>query len=255
MDLFDQAALSSLPDSTNVLYLVGLKFGTHQAPSLTWAANVLIPSYVMQRYQGSRLVMLSTGNVYPLVPVDSGGSLETDPLTPTGEYANSCVGRERIFEYFAQRDATPVALIRLSYAVDLRYGVLVDIARKVYEGQSIDVSTGYLPYIWQGDANDRIIRALSLASVPAAGLNVTGPQALSVRAVAQQMGKMMNKPVHFTGEEADSAYLSNTGRLHATLGTAEMPLSVLIRWTVYWVQHGRPLLNKPTHFEVRDGSY
>jgi hypothetical protein len=254
-DLFDPGALNSLPDSANVLYLVGLKFGTQQAPSLTWAANVLIPSHVMQRYQGARMVALSSGNVYPLVPVASGGSRETDPLTPTGEYANSCVGRERIFEYLAQRDVTPLALIRLSYAVDLRYGVLVDIARKVYEGRRIDVTTGYLPYIWQGDANDRIIRALSLASVPARAINLTGPQPLKVRDVAHQFGALMNKPVHIVGQEADNAYLSNTEQLHNTLGAPDVSLSRLIQWTAHWVQHERPLLDKPTHFEVRDGIY
>ena len=255
LDLFDQAALENLPDSTNVLYLVGLKFGTQQAPSLTWAANVLIPSYVMQRYQGTRVVALSSGNVYPLVPVDGGGSLETDPLTPLGEYANSCVGRERVFEYFAQRDNTPVALIRLSYAVDLRYGVLVDIARRVYQGQSIDVTMGYLPYIWQGDANDRIIRALSLADVPAVAINLTNPQPLKVRDVAQQFGAIMNKPVHLVGQEANTAFVSNIERLHNTLGAPDVPLSDLIRWTAHWVQHEQPVFNKPTHFEVRDGTY
>jgi NAD dependent epimerase/dehydratase family enzyme len=148
-----------------------------------------------------------------------------------------------------------VALIRLSYAVDLRYGVLVDIARKVYGGQSIDVTMGYLPYIWQGDANDRIIRALSLASVPARALNVTGPRPLKVRDVALQFGAIMNKPVHIVGQEADNAYLSNTEQLHNALGAPDVPLSLLIRWTAHWVQHKRPLLNKPTHFEVRDGAY
>jgi dTDP-4-dehydrorhamnose reductase len=255
VDLFDQAALENLPDTPNVIYLVGLKFGTQQAPSLTWAANVLIPSYVMQRYQGARVVALSSGNVYPLVPVDGGGSQETDPLTPQGEYANSCVGRERVFEYFAQRDNTPVALIRLSYAVDLRYGVLVDIARRVYEGQSIDVTMGYLPYIWQGDANDRIIRALALADVPAVAINLTNPQPLKVRDVAQQFGAIMNKPVHVVGQEANTAFVSNIERLRSTLGAPDVPLSHLIRWTAHWVQHERPVFNKPTHFEVRDGTY
>jgi dTDP-4-dehydrorhamnose reductase len=254
-DLFDQAALGGLPDSDNIRYLVGLKFGTQQAPSLTWAANTVIPAHVMQRYRGARVVALSSGNVYPLVVVDSGGSKETDPLKPLGEYANSCVGRERIFEYFSLRDSAPTALIRLSYAVDLRYGVLVDIARKVYDGQPVDVTMGYLPCIWQGDANDRIIRALALADVPPQPVNLTGPQPLKVRDVALEFGELMDREVQITGTEAGTAYLSNTTRLRETLGDANVPLSVLIRWTAHWVMENKPLFNKPTHFEVRDGKY
>lgn len=254
-DLFDQAAMKTLPEAENVIYLVGQKFGTQQMPHLTWAANTLIPAYVMERYRGARVVALSSGNVYSLTPVAGGGSREGDPLTPLGEYANSCVGRERIFEYFAQRDDTPAALIRLSYAIDLRYGVLVDIARKVYTEQPVDVTMGYLPYIWQGEANDRIIRALSLASVPAIPLNLTGPEPLQVRDVALQFGALMDRHVTLVGEEAATAYLSNTQRLNNTLGAAEVPLKTLITWVAHWVQHEQPLLNKPTHFEVRDGTY
>lgn len=247
--------LEKLPDSENILYLVGLKFGTQQAPSLTWAANTLIPAYVMRRYPGARVVALSSGNVYPLVPVDSGGSKESDPLTPRGEYANSCVGRERIFEYFSLRDSSPLALIRLSYAVDLRYGVLVDIARKVYDGQPVDVTMGYLPYIWQGDANDLILRSLALADVPPRPVNLTGPKPLKVREVASQFGAIMDREVQLTGTEASTAYLSDTKRLREMLGNVEVSLPVLIRWTAHWVMHDMPMLDKPTHFEVRDGKY
>lgn len=254
-DLFNETALEKLPDSANVIYLVGLKFGTQQAPSLTWAANTLIPASVMRRYAGARVVALSSGNVYPLVPIGSGGSKESGPLTPRGEYANSCVGRERIFEYFALRDSSPLALIRLSYAIDLRYGVLVDIARNVYDGQPVDVTMGYLPYIWQGDANDLIIRALALADVPPRPLNLTGPRPLKVREVALQFGELMRREVQITGTEADTAYLSDTTRLREMLGDAEVSLPVLMRWTAHWVMNDMPLLDKPTHFEVRDGTY
>lgn len=254
-DLFDPDALETLPDSKNVIYLVGLKFGTQDNPSLTWAANTLIPAYVMERYKGARIVALSTGNVYPLASVESGGSKEADPLTPVGEYANSCVGRERIFSYFAQRDATRTALIRLSYAIDLRYGVLVDIAQKIYNEVPIDVTTGYLPYIWQGDANDRIIRSLSLAQVPARPLNLTGPQPLRVRDVANQLGELMGHDVTIIGQESDTAYLSDTTELRHTLGDTTVSLSTMIRWIAYWVANDQTLWNKHTHFEIRDGSY
>ncbi len=254
-DLFDRAAVARLPESANVLYLVGLKFGTQQTPSLTWAANTLIPTYVMERYRGARVVSLSSGNVYPLVSIHSSGSVESDPLTPLGEYANSCVGRERIFEYFAQRDGTPVALIRLSYAVDLHYGVLVDIARKVFQRQTVDVTMGHLPYIWQGEANDRILRALALAAVPASPLNLTGDQSLEVRDVALRFGALMGRPVQISGTEADTAYLSDISRLRETLGAPKLSLDTLIRWTAHWVMQGGSLLDKPTHFEVRNGRY
>lgn len=254
-DLFDETVVERLPDAENILYLVGLKFGTQQTPSLTWAANTLIPAYVMQRYPGARVVALSSGNVYPLVPVSSNGSQESDPLTPRGEYANSCVGRERIFEYFARRDSSPLVLIRLSYAVDLRYGVLVDIARKVYDGQPVDVTMGYLPYIWQGDANDLIIRSLALVDVPSVALNLTGARPLKVRDVARQFGEMMGREVRIIGTEADTAFLSDTTRLRETLRDSQVPLAVLMRWTAHWVMRDMPSWDKPTHFEVRDGTY
>ena len=254
-DLMDRAALDALPDAENVIYLVGLKFGTQQDPARTWAVNTRIPAYVAERYARSRLVALSTGNVYPLVPVDSGGSVETDALTPLGEYANACVARERIFEYYSGRNTTPLVLIRLNYALDLRYGILVDIAQKVLAGQPVDVAMGYLNGIWQGDANAMILRALDLATHPPTPLNLTGPAVLSVRALAHRLGEFMNRPVQITGAEAASALLSNPAHACAALGAPPTPLDTVLRWTAHWILHESPTLNKPTHFEVRDGRY
>jgi nucleoside-diphosphate-sugar epimerase len=254
-DLFDRAALASLPDSQNVVYLVGLKFGTSRSPASTWAANTLIPANAAERYPKARIAALSTGNVYPLAPVSSGGFPESAPLTPLGEYANSAVARERIFEYFAAKNATPMTLVRLSYALDLRYGVLVDLAQKVYAGQPIDLTTGYVNCIWQGDANDAILRSLALATNPPTALNLTGTEKVSVRQAATRFGELMNRPVEFTGAEADTALLSDTSLMIEWLGKPAMPLDTVLRWTAHWIMDGGSTLNKPTHFEVRDGAF
>ena len=254
-DLMDRAALDGLPDADNVIYLVGLKFGTQQDPARTWAVNTLIPAYVAERYARSRLVALSTGNVYPLVPAESGGSIETDALTPLGEYANACVARERIFQFYSSRNGTPVALIRLNYALDLRYGILVDIAQNVRAGVPIDVTMGYLNGVWQGDANAMIVRALDLATSPPTPLNLTGPAVLSVRELAHRLGALMDRPVQITGTEADTALLSNPSRACAALGEPPTPLDAVLRWTAHWIQHDGPTLNKPTHFDTWDGRY
>lgn len=254
-DLMDRAAVAALPDAENVIYLVGLKFGTRQNPAQTWAINALVPDRVSERYAGGRIVALSTGNVYPLVPVAQGGSVETDALTPIGEYANAAVARERIFEYAAGRDGTRVALIRLNYAVDLRYGVLVDLARKIAAGEPVDVTMGYLNCIWQGDANEMIVRALDLTAQPPVVLNLTGQAVLSIRDLAQRLATLMDCPIEIVGNEAETALLSNPSRAIAALGTPSVSLDTMLRWTAHWVQHGGSTLNKPTHFEVRDGRY
>jgi nucleoside-diphosphate-sugar epimerase len=254
-DVMDRNALAGLPDTQNLIYLVGLKFGTSQEPSMTWAANTLAPAHIAERYAEARIVALSTGNVYPLSPVGGAGSLEIDPLTPTGEYANSCVARERIFEFFSRRNGTPLTLIRLNYAVEMRYGVLVDIARKVFAGEPVDVLMGYLNCIWQGDANSLIIRCLGLASSPPFILNLTGSTVVSVREVAQRFGELMNHLPIIVGAEASTALLSNTARMVDRLGKPQTPLDRLIEWTAHWIMNDGRLLNKPTHFEVRDGAY
>ncbi len=254
-DLIEPESLRAVPDAGTVFYLVGVKFGTQDNPARTWAYNTLIPAYVARRYPKSRIVALSTGNVYPLVPVDSGGSVETDPLTPLGEYANAAVARERIFTYFSNRNDTPLVTIRLNYATELRYGVLVDLARKVHEGRPVDLTMGYLNCIWQGDANDMILRAPELADSPYVALNLTGPQVLSIRAVAERLGDLLRRPVHFTGHESDTALLNNASKAFMLLGRPPTSIDTILRWTAHWVRRGNTVWDKPTKFEIRDGSY
>ncbi len=254
-DLFSRDAVQKLPDAANVIYLVGLKFGTQENPSLTWAANTIIPAHVSERFPKSRLVALSTGNVYPLVPVRGERAKESHSLTPLGEYANAAVARERIFEYFSRKNGISIALIRLSYAMELRYGVLVDIARKVYAGESIDLTSGFFNCIWQGDANEMILRSLALTKSPATAINLTGTSVISVRDVAEQFGKLFDRPAKLVGTEADTALLSNTKLMSQKLGNPPTPMDAVIRWTAGWIKDGGRLLNKSTHFEVRDGKY
>ncbi|GIW79312.1 MAG: epimerase [Gemmatales bacterium] len=253
-DLLDRDSVKELPDARNVLYLVGLKFGTAENPAPTWAINTLVPANICERFPRSRIVALSTGNVYPLAKVTGPGSREGDPLTPLGEYANAAVARERIFGYFAQKNRTPVILLRLSYAVDLRYGVLVDVTQKVLAEQPIDLTMGYFNCIWQGDANEMIIRSLALADPSIVSLNLTGPRC-RLRDVAERIGEMAKKPVRFEGQEADTALLSDTTLMEQRLGRPATDLESVLRWTVHWLQHNGRLLGKPTHFEVRDGRY
>jgi dTDP-4-dehydrorhamnose reductase len=254
-DLLEREALKPLPDSENVVYLVGLKFGTQQNPSLTWAVNTLVPAHVMERFPGSRMVALSTGNVYPLSPASSAGSVETDPLTPLGEYCNAAVARERLFEYASRKHASPLALLRLNYATDLRYGVLLEIAQKVWASQPVDVTMGCLNCIWQGDANEMILRSLGLAQLPSAAFNLTGSARLSVRELALRFGGVMGRPVTIVGREADTALLSNSTRLFTALGEPPTPLETVLKWTAHWVMTGGTTLGKPTRFEVRDGKF
>ena len=254
-DLIDASAVAALPDSGNILYLVGLKFGTAQNPSATWAMNTLVPARVCERHPHSRIVALSTGNVYPLSAVSRGGSVETDALTPLGEYANAAVARERIFEFHSRRNGTALALLRLFYAVELRYGVLADIARKVHVGDPISLGNGLFNCIWQGDANEMILRALPLAAAPPSVWNLCMPEVFSVRQVALRCGELLGCEPIFSGRESDTALLGNASPLCAAIGAPLTPLDILLRWTAHWVQHGGRDLARPTHFEVRDGAY
>lgn len=251
-DLLNRNSFAKLPDAENIIYLVGLKFGTAQNPALTWAINTLVPAYAAERYPNARMVALSTGNVYPLVSVKSGGATEDHPLTPVGEYANAAVARERVFEYCAQEYKTSLTLLRLNYAVELRYGVLVDIARRVWAGEPIDVGNGYFNCIWQGDANEFILRSLGIE--PGAW-NLTAPGVLGVRNVAEQFGNLFAKKARFIGEEADTALLNNPERICKRLGQPPTSLQTMIGWIADWVREGGRDLGKPTHYEVRDGSY
>ncbi len=254
-DLFDAKAVAQLPDTANLVYLVGLKFGTTENPGATWAANTLVPARVCERYPTARIVALSTGNVYPLTEPGRGGAAEDHPLTPLGEYANAAVARERIFDFCASQQGTRVALLRLSYAVELRYGVLVDIAQKVYRGEPLDLTNGCFNCIWQGDANEAILRTLSLAANPPSAWNLCRPETLELREVAAQFGELLARTPVFAGREAPTALLSNSSRLCALLGTPSVELSTMLQWIAHWVSHGGPTWAKPTHFETRDGRY
>jgi nucleoside-diphosphate-sugar epimerase len=263
-DLMDPESWKRLPDAKDIVYLLGQKFGTTQNPALTWAINSLPPAYACARYPGSRMVVLSSGSIYPLTPVQNGGADESESLTPLGEYANACVARERIFEYFSHPldcwfdpapNHTRVALIRLFYAVELRYGVLVDLALKIYSGQPVDLAMGYFNCIWQGDANEMILRSLALAEAPPVPYNLSGQQPQAVRQIADRFGEIFGKAPLFTGSEADTALLGNSARIYARLGEAATPLDAVVSWIAHWIQHGGRLLGKPTHFEVRDGRY
>lgn len=253
-DALQRGDLSALPDADNVIYLVGQKFGTSTNPSGTWIANTLAPALAAERFRNARIVALSTANVYPLSSVAAGGSREGDPLTPLGEYANAAVARERVCEYFSQQNGTPMALLRLSYALDLRYGVIADIVGKVLRGESIPLASGHFNAIWQGDANEFILRSLGLAASPAAAFNLSGPM-LAVREIAQQLGVLLGRQPVLEGEESGTALVCNTSRLEELLGPLATPLDAILRWTADWARHGRKSLNKPTHFETRDGTY
>lgn len=254
-DLIEQEFINSLPDIAYVFYLAGMKFGTQGNESVTWAMNAYLPGLVAEKFKNSRIVAFSTGCVYPLVSYKSGGSKETDAPQPIGEYAQSCLGRERLFEFGSMKYKTPVSLIRLFYAVEMRYGVLVDIATKVYNEQPVDVTMGYANVIWQGDANAMILQAINLCESPAMPLNITGSEIISIRETALKFGMLMNKKVKITGNEDDNALLGNTGLAFKLLGKPKISVDRVIEWTAKWIEGNNKLLGKPTHFEVRDGKY
>jgi nucleoside-diphosphate-sugar epimerase len=254
-DLLDRKSVDSLPDCPNVLYMVGQKFGTSTNQGLTWAINSYAPAVAFERYAASRIVAFSTGNVYPLTPVASGGPLETDPLGPVGEYAQSALARERIFQYFCEKNGTPTAILRLNYAIDLRYGVLRDIADQVASGSPIDLSMGYANVIWQRDANSVALRSFQHASSPPFVLNLTGADTISVREVAAKLGKLLGKAPRFTGIEADSALLNNAAACKQMFAPETVTLDWMIEQIAGWVQAGGASLGKPTHFEEREGQY
>jgi nucleoside-diphosphate-sugar epimerase len=254
-ELGDRSAIANLPDAPNVIYMAGQKFGTRELPSLTWAVNTLVPAAVAERYARSRIVAFSTGNVYPMSPATSGGSRESDPLTPVGEYANSCVGRERVLEHVSRTYGTPIAIVRLNYAVDLRYGVLVDIAHRIQAGEPVRVDMGYVNVIWQGDANAQAIRALPLAASPPFAINVTGAERLSVRETAIRLGKLIGVAPRIEGAEAPDALLSDTTLARSLFGAPTVSTDLLIEWVASWVARGGTRLAKATKFEVRDGRF
>jgi nucleoside-diphosphate-sugar epimerase len=254
-DLLDREAVVGLPDAPNVIFMAGQKFGTSQDPSQTWAMNTLVPAHAAERYAKSRIVAFSTGCVYPLSAVAGGGSCEEDPLEPPGDYANSCVGRERIFSHFSRCNDTLVALVRLNYAIDLRYGVLHDIAQKIVRGEPVDVTMGYVNMIWQRDANAQAIQCLAHAARPPFVINVTGREILSLRDLATKMAARLNKAPTFIGKESPASWISNASKDCALFGPPSVTIDQMIVWVADWVKHGGTTLNQPTHFEVRDGKF
>lgn len=254
-DLLDYNFINNLPEVKNVIYLAGMKFGTEGNESFTWAMNSFLPGLVVEKFKNSRIIAFSTGCVYPLVKITSGGSKETDKPEPVGEYAQSCLGRERLFEYGSIKNSTPIVLIRLNYSVEMRYGVLVDIASKVNKNEPIDLTMGYTNVLWQGDANELILRSIQHCSSPANHLNISGSESISIAYVAKQFGELMGKEVKLTGNEAESALLVNISKSHKLLGKPIVSLDKVIKWTANWVENNNRLLGKATHFEVRDGKY
>ena len=254
-DLLDENAVATLPDAQNIVFMAGMKFGATGSESLTWAMNAVVPAIVASRYRDSRIAAFSTGNVYGLVPVSSGGSVETDSLNPTGEYAMSCLGRERVFEHFSHTLGTPMSIIRLNYACELRYGVLVDLATRIKNNQPIDVTMGSFNVIWQGDANAHALASLVDCDTPPFIVNVTGAATLSVRTISEELAERMNQPVTFLGEESPTALLNNANASHNRYGLPEVTTAEMINSVAGWVNQNGASLGKPTGFEVRDGKF
>jgi len=254
-DLLDHEAMANLPDSPNVVYLAARKFGSTGNEPFTWAMNAYLPGMVAERYAGKRIVSLSTGNVYPLTSVHGAGPTEEVPVDPIGEYAQSCLGRERMFQYFSNLHGTPTALVRLNYAIDLRYGVLLDLARKVQASRPVPLAMGHVNVIWQGDANAAILRCFDHCTSPAFVLNLTGPNVLSVRWIVEEFGRRLDKKPLFEGNEADTALLSNAARYGKLMGPASVTIDQMFAWIAHWVQIDGPTLDKPTHFETRNGKF
>lgn len=254
-DLLERAALERLPRERNVVFMAGHKFGAAGDPSFTWAMNVAVPFMVAEHFRGSRIVAFSTACVYPFADVKGEGAPEDTPtLPPPGDYATSCVGREQMFRHASRRYGTPGRLARLSYAIDMRYGVLYDVARSVFDERPVALGMGYANVIWQGDANEQILRLLAHSTSPTTPLNISGPK-VGVRWLAEEFGKRFSKKPSFSGEEARNAWLVDTRASAKLLGAPRVAIGTMIDWVADWVARGQPSLGKPTHFETRDGKY
>jgi nucleoside-diphosphate-sugar epimerase len=255
-DLLDRKEIEALPKLANVVFMAGRKFGSSCDEEQTWAMNALVPALVAEAFAGSRIVAYSTGCVYPYVNVHHGGATEATPATPPpGAYANSCVVREAMFRYFSRTRGTPGRIIRLNYAIDMRYGVLHDVVSRVLTGTPINLATGHVNVIWQGDANAMVLRAFGHCTVPASPLNVSGPETVSIRWLAESFGQRLGKPPVFTGVEAPEAWLVNTAQATRLFGYPSVPLGKLMDWTADWVARDMPSLGKDTHYDVRDGDF
>jgi nucleoside-diphosphate-sugar epimerase len=254
-DLLERDAIMRLPKAANIIFMAGRKFGTTGREDLTWAMNCLVPAMVAEIFKDSRIVAFSTGNVYPFVNVLHGGATEAIVPDARGSYGNSCVGRERMFEYFSRKYSTPGRLIRLNYAIDMRYGVLHDIAQKVYSGREVDVTAGHVNVIWQGDANAMVLCSLDHCTTPTEPLNISGPETVSVRALAEAFGARFDKPPRLIGAEAPIGWLISSAQVYRLFGYPNVPLARMVDWVAYWVSHGLRSLGKETHYESRDGSF
>lgn len=254
-DLMENDFIHGLPDIRNVIYMAGQKFGTIGNEHYTWAMNSYLPGRVSEKFKNSRIVAFSTGNVYPFMPVEGTGATESTPVVPVGEYAQSCLGRERIFQFFSLRFKTPILIFRLNYALDLRYGVLNDVARAVWSGLPIDLTTGHVNVIWQGDANEYALRCFRYCESPPKFLNITGPEIVSVKWLAEQFGELLDREPVFRNVPAATALLNDSSLLRNLMGPPRVSLKEMIRWTAEWVQSGGEQLNKPTHFQERSGSF
>jgi nucleoside-diphosphate-sugar epimerase len=254
-DLLNADVLSTLPDIPNIIFMAARKFGTSGSEYLTWALNTYLPGLVAERFRSSRIVTFSTGNVYPLQPVSEGGATELTAVAPVGEYAQSALARERMFEYGSHRWGTPVAILRLNYAIDLRYGVLLDIARAVYEKRPVNLRMGLVNVIWQGDANRACLRAFAHCQSPPKILNITGPETISIRYLAGEFGRRFAIEPNWDGEESSTALLNNAYKAHQLFGYPSVTVQDMIDWTAQWVMSGNPTLRKPTHFDERDGKF
>ena len=254
-DLLDEAQLQSLPYAKNMLYMVGKKFGTKGNEHLTWAMNSYLPGRIGEKFRDCRIVVFSSGNVYPYMEIGTGGASEFTPAAPVGEYAMSCLGRERIFQYASQKHGIPLLIYRLNYAIDLQYGNLMEIAKMVYEGKTIDLTNGYMNVIWQGDANEIALRALLHCELPAKILNVTGPETISIRKVAETFGQMFGITPQFENTESQNALLNDASLCHRLFGYPKVTLSEMVEMTQAWVINQGKTHNKPTHFQERSGNY
>ncbi len=254
-DLLDQTAVDALPKAANVIFMAGQKFGTSASPDSTWAMNTLAPARMMEKYRDSKFVVFSTGCVYPFAWIAKGGSRERDATRQVGDYPNSAIGREQIVTHFSKQNGTCATLFRLNYAIDFRYGILLDIAQKVLAGEPVDVTMGHVNVIWQGDACARALQSLGLATSPPCAINVTGPETVSVRFLAARFGEIFGKEPLLTGQEAETAWLSDAGESFRLWGYPSVTLAQMIEWVAAWLMAGGDTFGKPTHFEVRDGRF